>query len=442
MGWVALKSVSAGASGPVGFNPHLADEFAHSTAPDLSVRIHNLDEIGRAFGHGAALAASDHAEAFLKYQLRGREGFGLADYVLRQLSENPVTYDGQRFHLFVSLAPTGVSKDCAHKVLPTVYGNPAFPDDAWCRQYRADMALAVNLFEAMAQHRLVLAWQPICNTDDPSQFLYHECLLRIVAPEGQIEPAGPAVEALERLGLVRALDRHIFAEALRALHVDPTRKLGVNISAQSLGCDAWWSGHLEELAAHPWLSRRLFVEITETAPMASAAAATDFISALRQRGCQIVLDDFGTGHAAFRLMLTLKPDIVKIDRFFVHHASASAQGFDALVHLIGLAESLGALTIVEGVETEAESEMVILAGGRWQQGYHLGGPSFARPWRLGTGGPEIHPMDKAEISGAEISGSAALLPFPGGDPFRGQTPNVAGPDVAGIARHRQQGAGA
>lgn len=383
MGWEALKSASTGASAPMGFNPHLADAFVHSAGPNLSVRIHNLDEIGRVYGSGAALRASDHVETFLKYQLRGRDGFGLADYVLRQLSGNPVTYDGQRYHLIVSLAPTGDSKDCAHKVLPTVYGNPAFPDDAWCRQYRADMALAVTLFEAMADNRLVLAWQPVRNTGDPSQCLYHECLLRIVTPGGQVEPAGPAIEALERLGLVRALDHYVFGEVLAALNADPARRLGVNISAQSLVCDAWWARHLEDLAAQPWLCRRLFVEITETAPMASATAASDFISALRQRGCRIVLDDFGTGHAAFRLILALKPDIIKIDRYFVHHAAASAQGFDVLVHLIGLAESLGAIAIVEGVETESESEMVLRAGGCWQQGYHLGGPSFAHPSRYG-----------------------------------------------------------
>jgi len=106
---------------------------------------------------------------------------------------------------------------------------------------------------------------------------------------------------------------------------------------------------------------------------------------LRRHGCHIVIDDFGAGHASIRQLLAFKPEVVKVDRFFVHYAKASTQGFAALGHLIGLAESLGALAVVEGIETAAESEMARQAGGCWQQGYHLGRPSFARPLGLGNG---------------------------------------------------------
>ena len=178
MGMVAIKAERAGALGPMGSDLLTAGDLAKAAISELSVQIHNLDEIGRVYGSGAALAASDHVREFLKYRLRDRESLGLAEYVLRQLSESPVAYDGQRFHLFVSLAPTGGTENCAQKVTPTVHGNPAFPDDAWCRRYRADMALAVNLFEAMTEDRLVLAWQPVCASRDPSSVLYHECLVR------------------------------------------------------------------------------------------------------------------------------------------------------------------------------------------------------------------------------------------------------------------------
>jgi len=402
----------------MGFNPHLADEFAHSTAPDLtapdlSVRIHNLDEIGRAYGHGAALAASDHVEAFLKYQLRGREGFGLADYVLRQLSENPVTYDGQRFHLFVSLAPTGDSKDCAHKVLPTVYGNPAFPDDAWCRQYRADMALAVNLFEAMTQHRLLLAWQPICNADDPATILYHECLLRSEDADALRvgEATGPVVEALERLGLARALDRHVVANAIEELRVEPFRKLGVNVSALSLVDDHWWTDNLASLARLPRVARRLFIEVTETAQFVSVAQAADLLGRFRSLGCRIVLDDFGVGHAAIRSVLMLAPDVVKVDKFFIRGAKASAAGRRTLAHMIGLAESLGAIAIVEGVETEGDSQLAREAGAGWLQGFHFGRPSVSRPWRLGGNGWHTPGADTHSNHAAH---EAATHPYPVG----------------------------
>lgn len=394
MGMAAIKAERNGASGPMENGLGVIASSAETATSSLSVRIHNLDEISRVYGPGAALAASDHVREFLKYRLRNRESLGSAEYVLRQLSENPVAYDGQRFHLFVSLAPTGDTGNCAHKVMPTVHGNPAFPDDAWCRHYRADMALAVNLFDAMRDGRLMLAWQAIRSAEDPSEILYHECLLRILNPEGQIESTGDAIEAVERLGLVRALDRFVADKALRELHADPTRRIGINMSAQSLARDRWWRRLIAELGAHPQLAARLYVEITETAQAPSISGALELVAVLRQLGCHIVIDDFGTGHASIRQLLAFKPEVAKIDRFFVHYAKTSAQGFAALGHLVGLAESLGAIAVVEGIETAAESEMALKAGCAWQQGYHHGRPSIARPWGL-LGAPE---RDRAGLS--------------------------------------------
>ena len=398
---VAMKARPA-ATGDAEFHPFVASNGAAVVDhPNLAVRIHNLDEIGRAYGAGAKRAAADHVTTVLKFPLRGGDHPGLAEYVLRRLSERPVAYDGQRFHLVVSLAPTSANGGCAN-IASTVHGNPAFPDDAWCRSYRADMALAVNLFDAMAEGRIALAWQPVRNADDPSQIMYHECLLRTVDPQatttqGAINSAGPMIEALERLGLVRALDRYIMAEAIEELRGDASREIAVNISAQSMVEDHWWINNLDALAQSPPIGRRLYIEITETALFPSMADAADFARRLRSFGCQIVLDDFGTGHAAIRSILALDPEVVKIDKFFVHHAKLSEMGRRTLAHMIGLAESLGALVVVEGVESAADSRMAREAGARWQQGYHLGLPSISRPWRVGAAG--VSPIRGAEAIG-------------------------------------------
>jgi EAL domain-containing protein (putative c-di-GMP-specific phosphodiesterase class I) len=364
--------------------------------PALSIHILNMEQIGLGFGAGAAQAASDHVRSIIKFELRGRDQAGLAEYVLRRLSEHPVTYDGQRFHLNVSLAPTSDTGGCAIKA-STVYGNPAFPDDAWCRCPRADMALAVTLFEAMANGELALAWQPVRDVRDPASILYHECLLRRIDPqcdnaENAIVPMGDAIMALERLGLIRALDRYVMAKAIDELRIGPARMLGVNLSAASLVDDYWWTEILAELETSPSLARRLTVEITETAQPVSVAEAAKFISHLRRLGCRIALDDFGTGHASIQSLLSYAPDRVKIDKYFVSRARASLDGRRALSHLIGLAEALGAEVIVEGVETAADAILVREAGGQWQQGYHHGRPTVGRPWRM-----EVNAADSIRI---------------------------------------------
>lgn len=376
MGMLAARMERDGAFGAKGGNPSNAVPSPERT--DLQLHLLNLDEIAAAYGQGAALAAVNHVKCILNFELRDQDSEESAEYVLRQLSEVPVAYDGQRFHLFVSLAPTGGTENCAPKVTPTVHGNPAFPDGAWCRRYRADMALAVTLFEAMADDRLVLAWQAVRGAECSAQTLYQEGLLRIVDGAGALVSAGPLVEAAERLGLVRPLDCHVVGCVIEELKADRVSSLGVNISAQSLANDIWWVRHLDALARNPQMARRLYVEITETAQVPDIGRAADFAATLRGLGCRVVLDDFGVGHAAIRSVLSLSPDVVKIDRFFVRHAHASPAGWRALGHLIGLVHSLGALAIVEGVETAQESRMVAGLGARWQQGFHLGRPSLSR----------------------------------------------------------------
>lgn len=345
----------------------------------LRICIHNLDEIGRAYGTGARHAAIEHIRTLLKFELRGKR-LESVEHALRRLGEHPVAHDGQRFLLDISLSPTSDFEASARNA-SFGRGTQAIPNSAWCRRYRADMALAVQLFDDLARGDLVFAWQPIRNADASGEELYDECLLRSVGHEGAIDSAGDAIAALERLGLMRALDRHVMDRAIDELQATPQRRLGVNISAQSLVNDQWWQSVLNRLESLPSVARRLFVEITEASPLPSFGEAVEFCAILRRLGCRIVLDDFGTGHAAFRSILTLSPDIVKIDRYFIAQSAKGDAARKALVHLVGLARSFGAEVVAEGIESAEESRIARQAGAFWQQGYHLGRPTISRPWR-------------------------------------------------------------
>ena len=416
MGQGSLNATRSAPQEGANFASRISRHQAENRKPALSIHILNMEQIDLVYGAGAAQAASDHVRSIIKFELRDRDQAELAEYVLRRLSELPVTYDGQRFHLNVSLAPTSDPGGCAIKA-STVHGNPAFPDDAWCRCYRADMALAVTLFEAMAKGELVSAWQPVRHADDPAHILYHECLLRWIDPQcatadGAIVPLGDSIMALERLGLIRSLDRYVMALAIDELRIGPARMLGVNVSAVSLVDDHWWAEILTELEHSPLLAQRLTIEITETAPLGSMTEAVDFISRVRRLGCRIALDDFGTGHASIQSLLSFAPDRVKIDKYFVSRARASLSGRRALSHLIGLAEALGAEAIVEGVETRSDAQMVREAGGNWQQGYHHGRPTVARPWQMDVDAAAPSSADRdPEIPNASLSALPGIARF-------------------------------
>tara|TARA_R110000868_G_scaffold259743_15_gene518024 strand:- start:1546 stop:2946 length:1401 start_codon:yes stop_codon:yes gene_type:complete len=297
---------------------------------------------------------------------------------------------------------------------------PGHGDD-WIARYRRDMVAAAELFGAIdaqesvnafaaidseeplefshySARQLALAWQPVRGAGDATGVLYYECLIRLIDSGGGSAPPDGLLESLERLGLVRALDHYILSAVIAELEQHPDVTLAANISAQSAQFDGWWQDIEQRLAADRSVAQRLVIEITETTVMPDIAAAAEFVSRMRSLGCLIALDDFGTGFASIRQLLALKPDIAKIDRLFLARAGLSRQDCAAFTHLVGLADALAPIVIVEGVESDEQCQLAIEAGAMWQQGYHHGRPSLTRTWRWSPEG----------VAGASLRGSSEL----------------------------------
>jgi EAL domain-containing protein (putative c-di-GMP-specific phosphodiesterase class I) len=364
----------------------------------IALRIDNIQSIAKAYGEAAALAAQQHLETavaglattHVADRALGRLDAALVvpgspDHFTRQLrsvlARSPIRHLDNSIFLTVSSAWSAATFSSGADISPAGFAAlhdalgvppPACPDAA---RYRRDMAIAAQVFTAAAEGRLFPAWQAVSSEDDT---LYHECLLRLV---GDDTPAvGDAIAALERTGLVRAFDQIMVSHVLDELETDPAVRLGVNISAASAVLDSWWDDALARLRSNPATARRLVVEITETAAFASISSAARFTSALRELGCRIAIDDFGVGFSSVRSVLALSPDYVKVDAFFLRRAGQSARCRNALAHMIGLAGTMAAGVIVEGVETEADSRLVASLGADWQQGHHVHFPSTLRPW--------------------------------------------------------------
>jgi EAL domain-containing protein (putative c-di-GMP-specific phosphodiesterase class I) len=240
-------------------------------------------------------------------------------------------------------------------------------------QYRADLTGTSELLELLSDNRLTLAWQPIRSAVSERDILYHEALAREVGAEGR--GLGDRIPAAERLGFSQALDKYVVERVIDRLRVDDQAILGANISAQSAAPHRWWRDVIEALRQRPDVAQRLVIEITETTELPPVALAVTFANQMRALGCRIALDDFGAGHASFRTLLALQPAIVKIDAFFVQHAAASPAAGAMFRHLVGLAQSMTATVVVEGVETAEQADLAFSYGVEWQQGHYLGAPS-------------------------------------------------------------------
>jgi EAL domain-containing protein (putative c-di-GMP-specific phosphodiesterase class I) len=239
------------------------------------------------------------------------------------------------------------------------------------------MSAAAQVLGALADGSFALARQPIVSVADPQRpVLYHEALLRLDCG-GRWTAPHRHVRALERLGLIRLLDRDVVARAVMELEADPSITLGANISAQSARLDGWWLPLCDILRRRRDLAARLILEITDSSPFRSVAEAATFATRMRELGCRIAIKNFGANRASFRQLRALRPDLVKLDPFFLAQAETGPRDEAALCHVVGLAHAIAPIVVASGVETPGLARQAHASGATWLQGCLFGAPAVA-----------------------------------------------------------------
>ena len=128
---------------------------------------------------------------------------------------------------------------------------------------------------------------------------------------------------------------------------------------------------------------RLVFEVTETAAIEQIDLAKKFARDLRQLGCGLAIDDFGSGFATFYYLKHLEFDFVKIDGEFISNLPSSSTDQLVVRSLVEIAKGMGKRTIAEFVQDDATIDLLTKLGVDYAQGFHLGRPG--RSFRMPTG---------------------------------------------------------
>jgi diguanylate cyclase (GGDEF)-like protein/PAS domain S-box-containing protein len=175
------------------------------------------------------------------------------------------------------------------------------------------------------------------------------------------------------------LDRELTRAALEALRrADPALAsrdiIAVDVSAASLVDAAFTTFVLEGLAGAPPLAHRLCFEIAASLATDSLDRCANFVAAVRDAGCLVTLDGFGTGSHSFQLLKRLRPDFVKIDEEFVRRLGANSVDYEIVLGMSRVAKALQIKTIADGVSTPAARELLRRMGIDLMQGPLLAVP--------------------------------------------------------------------
>lgn len=224
--------------------------------------------------------------------------------------------------------------------------------------------------------RLSVVFQPIYEVGSGRLTLHGlECLIR--GPRGT-NAERPAVlfEYVRRKRAEAAVDRACVATALADAAQLPTpTSLNVNVHASTLARDTGFPAFLLESAAKAQIApARLVLEIVEHAPPLDVPGFRRALEVLREAGLTIALDDVGLGQSNYKMILDVRPDIYKLDRYLVAGAWNDPYRQVILDSLARMVRRLEARAVAEGVEDHNELVAVQATGIELVQGF-----LFARP---------------------------------------------------------------
>lgn len=271
--------------------------------------------------------------------------------------------------------------------------------------FREDLGAKVEqytaLARAVAQNELCAYLQPQVSAE--GSVIGAEVLLRWDRPGHGIQSPASFIRLAEETGLIHEMGLMVLEQACwhlkawsRLPGVDQWT-LSVNVSPLQLTSRSFVAdvkAVLHKIGVPP---NRLRLEITESVFTSDLKLIAAKMNALRDEGLAWSLDDFGTGYSSLSLLQALPLDELKIDQLFVHDVENDPGKRELVKKIIEIAGILGASTIAEGVETQAQSDCLRTLGCSVFQGYLYGRPIAADEF-LPVHAPSVAHMGAAPVS--------------------------------------------
>jgi len=213
--------------------------------------------------------------------------------------------------------------------------------------------------------------QPIVSARDGTIKSY-ECLMRLEDEHGELHSIGPLLKTAKRIHLYRGLMEMMVDRSLQAFEALPYN-FSLNLSYDDLEDPSFIRFLYDRLEAFPRPERIIF-EILETDMIGDFTVVERFIARIREWGCSIAVDDFGSGYSNLENVLELHPDYIKIDGSIIERIIREVESKTLVKNVIEMARDFEAAIVAEYVSSREIYESVVEAGVDYLQGYYLAKP--------------------------------------------------------------------
>ena len=256
-------------------------------------------------------------------------------------------------------------------------------DPSMSRSVLEEAQQRVDMERGLEQEQFVVLYQPVVDMGT-QRITGVEALVRWRHPEDGLLSPYQFIGNAEANGLIVPLGRWVLRQSCEQLarwrRETPTAaglRMNVNLSARQFQYAGLVGDVAAAIADAGIPAGLLTLEITESMLMVDIAGAIETLGALRALGVRLAIDDFGTGYSSLNYLKQLPVDIIKIDRTFVEQVDTDADDVALVDAVVGLGQALRMQTVAEGIETDAQWEMLRRIGCDQGQGFLFGRPGDA-----------------------------------------------------------------
>ncbi len=244
--------------------------------------------------------------------------------------------------------------------------------DSEQRERRRRLEHGMN--RALEREEFHLLYQPQYRLSDQS-LIGAEALIRWESAEfGFVSPA-EFIPIAESSGFILELGEFVLKRSIESAVVLPEQlAMSPNVSVFQLLVSDFPKQVASLLGQHDLAPERLCLELTESEFLSPESEAVERMHMLKSIGVTWALDDFGTGYSSLSYLKDLPFDKIKLDRAFLKDVLKDQKAQTALESLVRLVQGYGKTLLCEGVETQAEADLLSLLGCDSVQGYYFGRP--------------------------------------------------------------------
>ena len=236
------------------------------------------------------------------------------------------------------------------------------------------LQLETDLRKALELNQFRVYYQPIVSLNN-GQIVGFEALSRWQRPEGLVMP-GEFITVADETGIILPINRQLLYDACRQVRLwqaiypsDPPLTINLNITPKQfaqpeLACQI--GDTLRETGLDPGCVN---LEITETIAMGDAERSAVVLAELKALGVRLDIDDFGTGYSSLSRLQRFPVDTLKIDRSFISRIDTDPATHEIVRVIVMLAHGLSLKVVAEGVETQAQVDLLKTMGCELAQGY-------------------------------------------------------------------------